>query len=107
MDRICPICNRELTESKDTKHTDYSCYPPKKDHHYAERFVEEIKTAIKVRLSPPEGRIFFKIYYERQCMDIWTVPEQREKILVNHLFEPDFTDVQGLFHKMKTYLLFS
>lgn len=107
MDRICPICNRALTESKDLKYTDYTCYPPADDHHYAERFVEEVKTAFKVRLSPPGGRIFFRVYLERQCMDIWTVPEQREKINVGHLFEPDFSDIPALYQKMKTYLLFS
>ena len=107
MDRICPICSRELTESKENKHVDYACYPPKTDHHYVERFVDEVKTSIKVRMTPPEGRIFFRIFYERQHMEIWTVPEQHEKIRVDNIFEPDFTDIPALFQKMRTYLLFS
>ena len=107
MDRICPICNRALTETKDIKHVDYTCYPPLPDHHYAERFVEDDRTSIKVRLNQDEGRIFFRLHNELRCMDIWTVPEQREKIRVNHIFDPDFSDLKVLYSKMKTYLLFS
>lgn len=109
MDRHCPICKNQLFKEQKVKHVDYHCYPPKKDHHYAERLIDETKIAMKVRISPSEHKIFFSQNFEEQTMEVWCQPEapKHERIKVNSLFEPNFDNIEELFHKLKTYLIFS
>ena len=112
MDRNCPICKKQLMKEHKIKHIDYHCFPPKNDHHYAERFKDETlqeKLAIKVRLSPTGSKIFFSQNYPEQYMEVWCEPDavKSDRIKVNSLFEPNFEDLDGLFQKLKTYLVFS
>lgn len=109
MDRHCPICKNKLFREHKIKFVDYHCHPPKKDHHYAERLMDDNKVAMKVRISPGDSKIFFSQNLKEQTMEVWCQPDaaKEERIKVNSLFEPNFDNMDDLFHKLKTYLIFS
>lgn len=108
MDHVCPICKRELTEQHQIAFKDYHCFPPPVDHHYSKRIKDDKLVTIKVRLSPLLERLFFKINFMEGYTEVWTKPDKKEsRVRVNQTFTPDFSDLNTLFKKIKTYLLFS
>jgi hypothetical protein len=109
MEHPCPICQRALTKDDNNKHIDYHCYPPKSDHHYSKRVspTNEI-LKMKVRMGSGESRLFFKINYDQGFTQVWTDPDNDEsRIQINHIFEPDLTDLEALRQKLRTYMVFS
>lgn len=104
--RHCPICKSQLEKEHMIKYVDYHCYPPPKDHHYAERIIDGELVAMKIRLNRGKDKIFFKIDIKDNTTEVWTLPHDK-RIRISNSFRPDFENVDALFDKMKTYLVFS
>jgi hypothetical protein len=109
MERLCPICQIKLTYYGASDNTDYECYPPAVDHHYAERVVENKTAIIKIRLGSINDRIAIRINYNKNLTEVWRVgpPATSKKTIINHTFVPDFSDLNKLRDKIRTYVLFS
>ncbi len=109
MEHMCPICQRALTKEGKNEEVDYHCYPPKSDHHYSKRVAstgELLK--MKVRMGSGESRLYFKINYDQGFTQVWTDPDDDDaRIRINHIFEPDLTDLEALRQKIRTYMVFS
>lgn len=107
----CPICQRELEKDSYQERVDYHCTPPREDHHYAKRVSHTDESQIlklKVRISPEDTKTFLKIHYDQGYSEVWTNPDDDEsKIRINHVMEPDLSDLKALQTKLKTYLVFS
>lgn len=104
----CPVCQRELTMKHEIKHIDYHCYPPSLDHHYAERLIKKKMTLVKVRYRLHDGSKFFlKIDYPGGYMEVWTKPNEIDRIRINQIADMDFADHDKMLLKIKTYLTFS
>lgn len=111
MDHLCPICQKKLTQDVKQDGLDYHCFPPQTDHHYSKRVSLEDQQQIlkmKVRMGSGETRLYFKVNYDQGFSQVWTDPDDEEaKIQINHVFDPDLTDLQALRQKLKTYMVFS
>lgn len=104
----CPICQRKLTMQHEIKHVDYHCYPPAEDHHYAKRLVQNKLAQVKVRYSLEDyNRVYLKINYLEGYMEVWNRPEEHDRIRINSVTEPDFSDRDKMITKIRTYLTFS
>jgi hypothetical protein len=81
------------------------------DHHYAVRVsteAEEQVLKVKIRVSPEKDRYYLKLHYDQGYSQVWANrDEDEQKVKINHIFEPDLTDMNALRHKLKTYLVFS
>lgn len=111
MDHNCPICQRTLEKDSYRERVDYHCSPPRDDHHYAKRVLltdESQLIKLKVRISPESSKLYLKIHYDQGYSEVWTNPDDDEsKIRINHIIEPDLTDLKALQTKLRTYLVFS
>lgn len=109
MDRPCPICKRQLTREQKSEYVEYHCFPPQSSHHYSCRTaLDGQMLKMKVRISSGPDKMFFKINYDQGFSQIWTNPDDDEaRIKVNHVFEPDLSDLEALRNKLRTYLVFS
>lgn len=109
MEHLCPICNRKLTEDDHGKqYMDYHCFPPQSGHHYSKRIATDNSVLkVKVRLGSAEDRIFLKINFDEGFSEVWSDPDEDNRIKINHVWEPDLTDLDELRAKIKTYMLFS
>lgn len=109
MEHLCPICQRKMTKEDKIKYKDYYCSPVQSDHHYSVREVKKIETKIKIRLSDSNGNLYLLVNYVEGFLQVWTkadIPhEQRTQI--NQIFYPDFTQIEKLRAKIRTYLTFS
>ena len=108
MDHLCPICKRALTKEDLFKYVDYLCWPTKKDHHYVERIRNGHLDIIKVRISPKDSKLFFKINYEKGFTECWVGgAHDANRIKIENTFVPDFTDMTKLEAKIRIWLLLS
>lgn len=102
----CPICQSELVLENKTKSKDYSCISD--DHFYAHRVKENTITKLKVRFVEPNGnKLYFKINYDLGISEVWTKANDNRRTTIDTIFTPDFTDINKLKSKIKTYLVFS
>lgn len=109
MDHLCPVCQRQLRKELKTKHTEYDCFPPKSDHHYVRReALDGQLLKMKIRIGSDKDRLYIKINFDEGFSQVWTDPDDDEaRIKINHVFEPDLTDLEALRQKIRTYMVFS
>ena len=100
----CPICKRKLTKFSFSKEIDYSCTPSMMNHHYAIRFLNKEKFVVKFRLTVNQEDLMVRINYHDKFIEIWG--NNKPKIKINYIFEPDFTNLDKLFNKIKAYVAF-
>lgn len=109
MKHLCPICQRKLTKDDKIKYVDYHCSPVKEDHHYIVRERKGVQLKVKIRLSDAVGHVYLKINFDEGYLQAWTKPgtEGEDRTRVDQIFYPDFTQIEKLREKIRTYLLFS
>ena len=112
----CPICNKKLTtnrsfsykNNKYSKYTDYEC-KYKEDHFFVKRINCRMtnESKVKIRLSDETSLIsyYLKINYDENTSEVWV--KDSNKITINQVFVPDYSDLTKLKEKIKTYLNFS
>lgn len=110
MNRSCPICNANLqsaqaNEARDDSARDYYC--SRADHHYSERIVGGDPTIMKVRVNSGAHRMYFKIYVEEGYTEIWEGIDSKDRVKVECVFKPDYSNLNTLVDKLRTYLVFS
>ena len=111
MEHNCPICQSQL-EPQDHKilYQDYLC---KKniDHHaymYRYRPAQNEMVQLKVRITDEDGsKIYFKVYYDQNRSEVWTRSNDNQRITIDHAFVPDYSDLEKLKQKIRTYIIFS
>lgn len=108
MKHLCPICQRELKKEHMISYVDYHCFPAKENHHYSTRFKDDQMLQMKVRLQTPDDtKLFFKIFLTEGYTEVWTKINDRNRVKINQVFEPDFSQPEKLVKKILTYLIFS
>lgn len=103
----CPLCHNEMIcESKLLAPiADYICRN-KEDHWFAER-VENTKIIyMKMRINENERSYYLIINYTKNIMQVWSHKDRR-RILIRHVFVPNFSNLDKLKNKIKTYLVLS
>ncbi len=105
----CPICQKEMTKEHKIKFIDYYCDPPQPDHHYSIRYVDTQVMKVKVRLTDVKHRdtLFFKIDYVEGNTQVWITPNDPKRTVIPQTFTPDFSQIDKLRAKIRTYLVFS
>ena len=103
----CPICKKELTQEHKIAYIDYHCYPPAVDHHYVKRIKNDQILKIKIRLEDKEQRIYLKVNFDDGNSQIWTKANGGDRVNIDYVIEPDFSDLKLLKKKLQTYILFS
>lgn len=108
----CKICESELIQSiktiKNIHYHDYKCNENLDHHLYIEREIDGELITLKVRLSLDNEDIIFKINYNECITEIWnTRSEYPEKIIINTILNPDYSDLNKLKSKIKTFIAFS
>ena len=109
MKHICPICNQSThLDRNDKSFKDYICRTNLDEHVYMYRMIKNVMTQMKVRFTDLDGtKLYFKILYDQDRSEVWTKPNDKERINIGKAFIPDFSDIDKLKQKIKVYLLFS
>lgn len=111
----CPICTCELSLSEETsslhKNSIYSCRAFTKNHMYSLLLSEDSKILkFKLRLTnDDDSKITCKIHYDSGYSEVWTGISFNlsDRININHIIELDFSNIEKIKKKLKTYMLFS
>lgn len=105
--RFCAICNSEMEYHNNISYIDYTCAGVDR-HFLIERFVENKRVKLKTRFTDSlNNKLYLKIHFDKDKMEIWTKSNDSERIYVNGSFDPDFSDVDKLKQKIKMMMLFS
>lgn len=113
MEHICPICKNELVVSLNTVNVDFKCN--KYDSHFfAKRLQlthqtlshpELLKIKVKFQIGD-EPHWYLRVNYDQGTSEVWT-EENPMRVIINQVFNPDFSDLIKLKEKIQTYMLFS
>lgn len=109
LEHICPLCHAPLTEDAPSTSgsIDYHCMRAD-DHYYAHRVKNNEITKVKVRFTEFDGdRLTFKINYDQGTCQFWTQRSEHNRTEIQTIFTPDFSDIDKLKTKIKTYMIFS
>ncbi len=110
MKNICPICQSKLSRiSGETQfESGYACIAPSQEgiaeHHYSYKISGDELISSKVRI----GELVLYISYEEGISKAWTVgASESEKVKINYIVEPNFSDLEKIKRKILTLLTFS
>lgn len=110
----CPICQKQLERINKIKYIDYQCAG--EEHYYGKRIKDSVLTAVKIRFKESDGsKLYIKFYYDTNVTEVWSKKpldqtdqySKQNRIPIDRTFVPDFTDLDKIKQKIKTYLLFS
>ncbi|CAB4196600.1 hypothetical protein UFOVP1290_120 [uncultured Caudovirales phage] len=121
MKHICPICQSEMTSGYGKIiYQDFSCRKDLDNHIYLYRYYEAFNKAnslnqnsehiseLKFRLTESDGfKLYVKIYYDQYRSEVWTKTNDNKRINIPKIITLDFSDLDKLKSKIKTYLIFS
>jgi hypothetical protein len=111
MEHQCPICQNKL-EPQENKilYQDYVCRYNLDSHSFIYRYrpaVNEV-AQLKVRITDDDGsKLYFKVYYDQDRSEVWTRTNDNQRINIEHAFVPDYSDLDKLKQKIRTYIIFS
>lgn len=105
---ICPICKNTLSVSDTStqSYADYHCNH--KDHFFAKRMM--MGQLIKVKLRVPDKDnppLYIKVNFDDNSTQVWKKHSTIPRINIDHACKLDFSDLDKIKNKIKTYLLFS
>lgn len=104
----CPICQNSLSEEEvfhQSEEKDFVCH--KENHFFGARLKDNKPIALKLRLTDGKDKLYLRINYEANYSSIWTKADEPRPIKVPGVISSDFSDLDKIKRKIKTYLLFS
>ena len=103
----CKICGREMEKSKmsRTGYLDRSC-KSQDDHHFSYRTRDDDIIKMRIRLLDGNISLRLKIHYDLNYSEAWTVAGSNNRIHINSIVVPDFSDLDKLKNKIRTMLVF-
>lgn len=103
----CPICKKDLEMDSEFSTTKIDFVCRRDNHFYGHRIKNDQVTMLKARvMDENKNKFYLKSYYDKGIMEIWTKANDAKRTIINNIFEPDFSDIDKLIVKIKTYLLF-
>lgn len=104
-----------MIEERKRDYTDYACYKSSDIHSYRVRLFSGLPLLLKVRLTCNEpkigNRLFLKMNFQKGISQVWQLDMDQktksERITINHVFAPDWSQIDKLKNKIRTYLVFS
>lgn len=102
----CPICHLEMKPSDKPYKNDFNC-KASDDHIYIHRIKDDQISKIKIVFSDNDNRLFMKVNYDEGFTEVWTKSNNDYRTVIQSVFTPDFSDIERLKSKIKTYLTFS
>jgi hypothetical protein len=101
---FCLVCHQEMSVTHELLWSEYFCSQP--DHHFYYRVSNHRMTTLRVRFGEGDKKMFLKVYYHAGCSEVWSRSRSINRIKINRIIVPDFTDLDKLKNKIKTYLVF-
>lgn len=111
IDNHCVICKKEMEIDERPKYSDYTCRT-EDDHFFAKRIKDDTLLKLKVRFSESGSKIYLKINFDEGFSEVWSNTNTKghnntQRVRIDSIFEPDFSDIQKIKSKIITYLTFS
>lgn len=102
----CPICQATLKIDKFNNIIEEKCIANIEDHFYCTRSSKnDFISKQKIRLKDNEHNLVIVINHDQQTCEVWR-DDDSKKISVPISFQADFSDLEKIKQKIKTYLLF-
>lgn len=102
----CPICLSLMRLDNKTEYDNYDC-SKNSDHYLSQRLFKGEKMKLKIKLNELNGdRYHLLINYDAGTSEVWMYNQssgKTEKIIVKNVNEPDFTNLDKLKLKIRTY----
>lgn len=106
----CLVCGEEMEMHHKIAYYDYVCnkHP---DHRLTMRIVHnvmmDIKALTKLRVAFDSDRLHLKIHYDLSYSEVWAKNNTTQRIKINHIISPDFSNIEKLKDKIRMLLVFS
>lgn len=108
---LCLICQQKLQYRNYVPvFNDYYCN--QEDHHLSYRVKEDlngdyIMTKMRIRLTDENDSVVrLKIHYDLGYSEVWKLANSIDRIRIDSIVIPDFTDLAKLKNKLKTFIVF-
>ena len=111
----CLVCNKDMVMHHKIAYEDHTCNQDS-DHQLSLRIVQEdwmdgsIKMRTpklsKLRLAFYKERLHLKIHYDNKYSEVWAKANSPNRIKINQIVVPDFTDLAKLKNKIRMLLVF-
>lgn len=101
----CLICNREMEISHKLMYVDYYCNK-QDDHHFAWRVKDNSLAKLRIRFTDGTTKLHLKVHYDEGYSEVWTKAKSDNRLKINAIVAPDFTDLDKLKNKIRTLLVF-
>lgn len=105
----CFVCGEEMEMHHKIAYMDYTCN--KNDEHQlsiriVHNMMMDTKTLTKLRLAFYKERLHLKIHYDQKYTEVWAKANSPNRIKINQIVVPDFTDLAKLKNKIRMLLVF-
>jgi hypothetical protein len=101
----CLVCNREMESKHLNMYEDHFCNT-QKDHNFSWRIRHNNLAKLRIRFMTGQERLCLKIHYDEGYSEVWSKINTANRIRINQIVVPDFTDLEKLKNKIRTLLVF-
>lgn len=106
----CLICNGLMVGHHKIAYYDYVCNK-QDDHQLSFRIVHNIMNDTRrmqsLRIAFYRERLHLKVYYDDKYSEVWAKVNSANRIKINHIIVPNFSDIEKLKDKIRMLLVFS
>ena len=106
--QICPICHEEMEMEHMITYIDFHC-KHHRDHHFGKRLRQSDKELdrVKLRVTDSNGeKLYIQIYFQDGYCEVWKHNCTTKRYRINHTFVPDYSNLDSIMNKIRTYLTF-
>lgn len=83
---------------------DYTCRQD--DHMLSYRVQNNSMIKLRIRFGEGDSKLHLKVHYDEGYSEVWKFSKSVNRIRINKIVVPDFTDIEKLKNKIKMCLVF-
>lgn len=101
---FCLVCGQLMRAEHELLWSDYVC--AQDEHHFSYRVIDDHITIMRLRLGEGDNRLHLRVFYREKYSEVWRKSGTLNRLRINHIIIPDFTNLDKTANKLKTYLVF-
>ena len=101
----CLVCNKEMEVAHKIAFIDHFCNKSD-DHHFSWRIKDNRLLKLRIRFEDGKERLCLKVHYDESYSEVWSKAKSDNRIRINQIVIPDFSDIEKLKNKIRTLLVF-
>ena len=101
----CLVCNQEMEDKNQIAYVDHFC-KKSDDHHFSWRIRNNNLIKLRIRFKTGTERLCLKVHYDEGYSEVWSKSNTINRVRIDSIIAPDFSDIEKLKNKIRTILVF-